>query len=164
MLPLASSGVVLVKKATVAFAVFLLGTSGPLFAHHSESINDQDRLVTIKGKVSRFAFTAPHVQIYLDAKSDQGEEASAPWIATGGNPSSMRRSGWNMKTLEPGEEITITGFPYKDGRKILFWLRILRANGEELPTADGLQGRLDRFLATHPHQKLDPPSKPAAAN
>jgi len=99
------------------------------------------------------------VQIYLDANDNQSEDVVAQWIATGGNPGSMRRSGWNSTTLQPGEEITITGFPYKDGRKILFWLRILRSNGEELPTADGLQGRLDRFLATHPDQKLDPPSK-----
>jgi len=134
----------------------------PLVAHHSESINDQDRLVTIKGTVTRFGFSNPHVQIYLDAKDEDGN--AGQWIATGGNPSSMRRSGWNGKTLEPGEEITITGFPYKDGRNILFWLRILQANGEELPTADGLQGRLDRFLATHPDQKLDPPSKPVAGN
>jgi len=150
-------------KITLALAVLFLATAGLLLAHHSESINDEDRLVTIKGKVSSFGFTAPHVQIYLDAKSDQGEEETAPWIATGGNPSSMRRTGWNSRTLQPGEEITITGFPYKDGRKILFWLRILRADGEELPSADGLQGRLDRFLATHPDQKL-PPVKPAAGN
>ena len=150
--------------ATLLLAASQVMAAGLLFAHHSESINDQDRLVTIKGTVSRFGFTSPHVQIYLDAKDMEREEDTAPWIATGGNPSSMRRSGWNSKTLQPGEEITLTGFPYKDGRKILFWLRILRANGEELPSADGLQGRLDRFLATHPDQKLDPPSKPAAGN
>ena len=138
-------------------AVGLLMAVLPAVAHHSESINDQDRLVTIRGSVTRFVFSNPHVQIYLDAKDEEGNEGQ--WIATGGNPGSMRRTGWSSKTLQPGEEITITGFPYKDGRKILFWLRILRSSGEELPTADGLQGRLDRFLATHPDQKLDPPSK-----
>jgi hypothetical protein len=138
-----------------AVGYLLAGLPAP--AHHSESINDQDRLVTIKGTVTRFVFSNPHVQIYLDAKDEDGN--AGQWISTGGNPGSMRRSGWSSKTLQPGEEITITGFPYKDGRKILFWLRILRSSGEELPTADGLQGRLDRFLATHPDQKLDPPSK-----
>ena len=128
----------------------------PLVAHHSESINDQDRLVTVRGTVAKFQFTSPHVQIYLDVKD---EDTVTQWIATGGNPSSMRRTGWNNKILEPGDEITITGFPYKDGRKILFWLRIIGPDGEEMPSADGIQGRLDRFLATHPDQKLDPPGK-----
>jgi len=143
-------------------AVFLLAIGqvlnvGLLGAHHSESINDHDRLVTIKGTVTKFGFTSPHVQIYLDATDEEGN--AGQWIATGGNPSSMRRSGWDSKTLAPGQEITITGFPYKDGRKILFWLRIIGPAGEELPSADGIQGRLDRFLATHPDQKLDPPGK-----
>ena len=129
----------------------------PVVAHHSESINDQDRLVTIKGAVTKFAFTNPHVQIHLDAKDEEGN--AGQWIVTGGNPSSMRRTGWNNKILEPGDEITITGFPYKDGRKILFWLRIIGPDGAEMPSADGIQGRLDRFLATHPDQKLPSPSK-----
>lgn len=141
-------------------AVGLVIVSGSLLAHHSESINDQDRLVTVTGTVTRFVFTNPHVQIHLDATDGGDEESVAQWIATGGGPSSMRRTGWNSRLLEPGDEITITGFPYKDGRKILFWLRIIGPDGAEMPSADGLQGRLDRFLATHPDQKLPPAKRP----
>lgn len=153
-----------IRMRDKVLVVFLLAIGqvlnvGLLGAHHSESINDQDHLVTITGAVTKFVFTSPHVQIYLDAKDDEGKEDVAQWIATGGGPSSMRRTGWNSKVLKPGDRITITGFPYKDGRKIVFWLRILGPNGEEMPTADGIQGRLDRFLATHPDQKLDPPGK-----
>lgn len=137
----------------------LVVIGSPLRAHHSESINDQDRLVTITGTVTKFAFTNPHVQIYLDAKGNEGNGDIAQWVATGGGPTTMRRTGWNSKTLQSGDKITITGFPYKDGRNIVFWLRIIGPDGKEMPTADGIKGRLDRFLATHPDQHLDPPGK-----
>jgi hypothetical protein len=133
-------------------ALFL--ASGTLFAHHSESINDQDRIVFVTGTVTQFAFTNPHVQIHLDVKDDQGNIEK--WIATAANPPTLRRDGWNNRTLQPGDEITIAGFPYKDGRNILFQLKIVRANGEVLPQSDGSKGRWDRFLATHPNQQLDP--------
>ena len=132
--------------------VFLLAVSLP--AHHSESINDQDRIIFITGTVTQFVFTNPHIQIHLDVKDAEGTVEK--WIATAGGPSALRRDGWNNRTLQPGDEITIAGFPYKDGRNILFQLKIVRTSGEALPQSDGSRGRWERFLATHPNQQLDP--------
>jgi hypothetical protein len=142
------------QPAALAAAAALFLAAAPLIAHHSESINDQDRLVFITGTVTQFAFTNPHVQIHLDVKDEQGNVEK--WIATAANPPTLRRDGWNNQTLQPGDEITIAGFPYKDGRNILFQLKIVRANGEALPQSDGSRGRWERFLATHPNQELDP--------
>jgi hypothetical protein len=133
-------------------ALLLLAVS--MSAHHSESINDQDRIVFVTGTVTQFVFTNPHIQIHLDVKDKDGNLEK--WIATAGGPSALRRDGWNSRTLQPGDEITIAGFPYKDGRNILFQLKIVRANGEALPQSDGSRGRWERFLATHPNQELDP--------
>ena len=132
----------------------LLLSAAAMFAHHSESINDQDRIIFVSGTVSQFVFTNPHIQIHLDVKDNQGNVEK--WIATAGGPSALRRDGWNNRTLQPGDEITVAGFPYKDGRNILFQLKIVRANGEALPQSDGSRGRWERFLATHPNQQLDP--------
>ena len=142
------------RRAALAMAAALFLLAGSLSAHHSESINDQDRVVFVTGTVTQFVFTNPHVQIHLEVKGDKDNVEQ--WIATAGGPSALRRDGWNNRTLQPGDEITIAGFPYKDGRNILFQLKIVRANGEPLPQSDGSRGRWDRFLATHPDQKLDP--------
>lgn len=141
-----------VVALTLAAALFLI--PGTLSAHHSESINDQGRVIMIEGTVTRFVFTNPHIQIHLDVKDDQGNVEQ--WVATAGAPTTMRRDGWNKQTLQPGDEIAIVGFPYKDGRNILFQLKTVRANGEVLPQSDGSRGRWERFLATHPEQKIDP--------
>ena len=141
-----------VVAMTVTAALFLM--AGTMSAHHSESINDQDRIIFVTGTVSQFVFTNPHIQIHLDVKDNQGNLEK--WIATAGGPSALRRDGWNSRTLQPGEEITIAGFPYKDGRNILFQLKIVRADGAALPQSDGSRGRWERFWATHPNQQLDP--------
>jgi len=142
------------QRAPLTVTVALLLMAGTMSAHHSESINDQDRIILVTGTVTQFVFTNPHIQIHLDVKDNQGTVEK--WIATAGGPSALRRDGWNNRTLQPGDEITIAGFPYKDGRNILFQLKIVRANGETLPQSDGSRGRWERFLATHPNQQLDP--------
>jgi Family of unknown function (DUF6152) len=131
----------------------LMTASAAVFAHHSESINDQNRLVAITGTVTQFGFTNPHANINLDVQDANGNVEH--WVATGGGPSAMRRLGWTNTILKVGETITITGFPYKDGRNVLFWLKLERPNGEVLPVEEAITGRLERFLALHPNQKAE---------
>lgn len=147
------------RQVATAWSVVgaLLLVAGTMSAHHSESINDQDRLVTVTGTVTQFVFTNPHVQIHLDVKDDQDNVEQ--WIATAGAPRTLRRAGWNNRTLQAGDEISIVGFPYKDGRNIVFQLKVVRADGEQLPQSDGSRGRWERFLATHPGLQLDPQFK-----
>jgi hypothetical protein len=129
----------------LSVTVGLLMVSGPIYAHHSDSVNDMNRVVTVTGTVTRFDFTNPHERIYLDAKDANGN--AEQWIATGGGPSAMRRIGWNKGTFKPGDQLTITGFPFQDGRKIMLHVKIVRGSGEEVPSSDGEKGRLDRLLA-----------------
>ncbi len=36
-----------------------------------------------------------------------------------GAPQRMYRNGWDKQTLQPGDQISISGNPAKDGRKIM---------------------------------------------
>jgi hypothetical protein len=145
----------------LSVTVGLLMVSDPMFAHHSESVNDLERIVTVTGTVAKFEFINPHGRIYLDVKDDKGNVEQ--WLGTGGGPTSMRRWGWHKDTLKVGDQLTMFGFPYKDGRKILLWLRLVRPNGEELPTGQdepgGKQGRYARYLATHPNEQGNQPKE-----
>jgi hypothetical protein len=107
-------------------------------------------VVTITGTVTKVVFADPHAQILMDVKDDKGN--IEPWVGTGGGPSALRKVGWSSMTIKVGEQLTMTGFPYKDGRKILLWLKLVRANGEVLPLSVGETERLARFLAIYGDQ------------
>src|ERR1700733_10207086 len=77
----------------------LLTISSSLWAHHSNALEDKDRLVTLTGTVTKFAFLNPHVSIYFDTKDASGKRVT--WITAGGSPLQLHRdAGWNNKTIK----------------------------------------------------------------
>lgn len=110
-----------------AAALFVL--SGPMLAHHSMAIYDQTREVTLTGSVTEFRLTNPHMQLLFDVKSDQGTVEH--WSSIGDNPVNLRRKGWNRNTIKPNDQITITGYPAKDGRPLMTTNKLV-VNGKEL--------------------------------
>jgi hypothetical protein len=113
----------------------LLITSGLLLAHHSNSIYDEERFVKLTGTVSKFEFINPHVLIHLDVTDDAGNVVT--WTTLGGPPNRMTKgSGWTSKTFKQGEELTIVGFAFRDGRPGMLFQKIIRANGEDVPLSE----------------------------
>jgi hypothetical protein len=127
--------------------VVLFGVSGPLLAHHSQAVYDEDNLVTIKGTVTKFEWINPHILLHVEVKDDKGNVDE--WICFSGSPAMQsREAGWNSQEFKPGEEVTVQGFPQKDGRKIMLGAKHFRANGEVVPESLAeqriYQGYLDR--------------------
>ena len=111
-------------------AIFLI-VSGPMSAHHSDSMYDEEQFVSLTGTVIRFEFVNPHVLIHLDVKDDKGNVVT--WTTLGGPPNRMSKgSGWTSKTFKQGEELTILGFPFRDGRPGMLFQKIIRADGEDV--------------------------------
>jgi hypothetical protein len=58
-------------------------------------------------------------------------------------------SGWTSKTFKQGEELTIIGFPFRDGRPGMLFQKIMRADGEGVPlseTVTSFSRRQDREI------------------
>lgn len=118
-----------------AGAVALLMASGPMLAHHGRESYDQQRLTTVKGTVTKFDFANPHVLLYFDVKDDK--DKIVKWVGETGSPNMMRRGGWNKNTLKPGDAITISGHPARDGSPSMRFMKIVLSNGQELNPASG---------------------------
>ena len=59
------------KLAPIFVAVVvLLAVSVPLFAHHGNAAYDTAKTVTVKGTVTDYIWTNPHVFVKVDAKDD----------------------------------------------------------------------------------------------
>ena len=112
----------------------LLSLAGSAYAHHGfVSWFDMSRSITVKGTVTGFDWTNPHSYIYFDVKDEKG--ATQKWSAELGAVAMLARAGWRKDTLKPGDEITFTGNPAKDGKPLMHLDKILFANGQELSSA-----------------------------
>jgi Family of unknown function (DUF6152) len=104
-------------------------------AHHGNAAYDLDKPLALKGVVTEFAWSNPHVQIYFDVKDDKGKVVR--WAAETVSPGMLARSGWKKDELKPGDEITITLGPAKNGSPVGYALKIVMSNGKELVLGQG---------------------------
>ena len=102
-----------------AVAVGLFLATGQLFAHHAGSFYDRNNPVNLTGNVAEYEFANPHVRIHFDVKNEDG--TLTRWVAESAPPQRIYRAGWNRNSLKVGDEITVNGFPSKDGKR---WLSI----------------------------------------
>ena len=107
----------------------LLSAAVPLAAHHSWPIS-RDRLVTVKGTVTEFAWANPHPMMTLEVQTSDGR--TEKWQAGGPAIVRMTANGWSKTTVKPGDVITGIGYQYADGEKIVRLERVILADGKEL--------------------------------
>ena len=114
-------------SAAILAAGFLAAGS-PLSAHHGTGVAYQtDKWITLKGTVTEWIWSNPHCGILFDVTDDQGNVVH--WGAELGNPHMLSGAGFSRDVLKPGDKVTVTGFPYKDGKKIMDILKVIGPNG-----------------------------------
>ena len=128
-------------NCTPFFAALLAGliaiSGTPALAHHSFTMFDQSKTVTLHGTVKDFRWTNPHVFIQLLVKSDQGNEEE--WSIEMTSPEHLSRAGWRPGTLKPGDPVTLMIHPLHDNSKGGQYLSGTGPNGPLLggPPASG---------------------------
>ena len=116
--------------------------SVPSLAHHGNAAYDLDKPVVLKGTVTEFAWSNPHVQIYFDVKDGAGKVVH--WASETVSPGMLARSGWTKDELKPGDQITISVGPSKNGAPIGYALKIVLASGKELTLGQGRDTPYDK--------------------
>lgn len=116
--------------ASLISGIVLLGASYPVYAHHGGASYDATKVFTIMGTVSSFQFTNPHAQLVLDVKDDKGNIEH--WVGEGTSPNMLVREGWNRKTVKPGDQITATGHPARNGSNSMRIEKVVLSDGREL--------------------------------
>lgn len=108
--------------AVFGLAVGLLAVAGPLFAHHAQTLYDNKSSITVEGTVTKLEWANPHILLYFDVKDEQGNVEN--WATEFSSPGTVRRNyGWSVDTFKPGDRVTVTGNPRKDGRHVIWGLR-----------------------------------------
>ena len=91
----------------------LAATCGQAQAHHSGAMFDQARQVELTGTVREFQWVNPHVFIQLMAKDERGRDVE--WSLEMTAPVHLQRLGWRKSSLKPGDWITVTFHPLRNG-------------------------------------------------
>src|SRR6202140_1804076 len=92
----------------------LLAAASPVFAHHSFTMFDMTKKITLVGSVTSFEWTNPHSYIEIDVPDDQG--AIKHWSIEMGSPSILQQSGWKFSSLKKGDKTTLIINPLKNGK------------------------------------------------
>jgi hypothetical protein len=111
---------------------FLMG-SVPLLAHHGNAAFDVGKKVTMKGTVTEWLWANPHCWLKFDVKDDSGTVAH--WVAETNNAPDMIERGWSMRSFKPGDEVTVTVEPVKNGKPVGRVLEVILPNGQTLNMA-----------------------------
>ena len=109
----------------------VLTAATPSLAHHSFAVHFvADRLITVRGTVSEFTFRNPHGVLMLAVKGDDGAEQQ--WKIETNSPNILRRRGWTDASIEPGDVVTVEGYPARDGSRFMRVYRVKYDDGREL--------------------------------
>jgi hypothetical protein len=92
---------------------WLVALALPLHAHHSPSMFDGSRQLTLRGTVREFQWTNPHSYIQLVVKPDDGAEQE--WSLEMGANVYLYNLGWRPSTVKPGDTLTVTVIPMRNG-------------------------------------------------
>ena len=110
-----------------ALASALLLLAGPVFAHHGRSGYDNSKTLTLKATITEFEWSNPHVQIHFDTPDDKG--VMQHWTCEGQNPYTHARDGWTKDEFKPGDQVTITFYPAKNGAGVGLFVKAVLPNG-----------------------------------
>jgi hypothetical protein len=115
--------------AFVAFAAAAL--SAPASAHHSFAMFDAEKNVTLTGTVKEFEWTNPHswLRVMVD---DQTTGKPMQWAVEMGSPAQQAQRGWKPDSVRPGDKVSVTIHPLKDGSRGGQFLSAVLPNGQTL--------------------------------
>ncbi|MBM3817624.1 MAG: hypothetical protein FJW14_01210 [Acidimicrobiia bacterium] len=101
----------------------------PAAGHHSGTMFDDDKTVTVEGVVKEFQYTNPHSWLLVDVPGADGKVTTWGFEAEG--PTTLMMRQVRRSDFTPGTRVTITGHPMKDGRPAAAWVKAVRADGKQ---------------------------------
>jgi hypothetical protein len=105
-----------------------------LWAHHGNAAFDTSKRVSLKGTVVQWLWANPHCVLTFDVKDDKGNVVR--WSGeTGGGVGFGQANHWRRDSLKPGDEVTVTVTPAKNGTPIGRIEKVVFPDGRTLTSA-----------------------------
>jgi hypothetical protein len=104
------------RLGVIGLLVGSVAFSAPVFAHHGAASFDSAKTMTVKGTVTEYVWSNPHVLVKVDAKDESGNIAH--WVLEAWNPVTQAGRGWTKNTFKAGDEVSLDIWPAKNSRFI----------------------------------------------
>jgi hypothetical protein len=108
----------------------LAGLSMAAGAHHSGAMFEPVKTITLKGVVKEFEYTNPHSWLWVTVTNE--DQTTTDWGFEAEGPSTLFRNGIKKNDLRPGDKVTVTGRPMRDGRPAAAWVNAVKEDGRVL--------------------------------
>jgi hypothetical protein len=83
-------------------------------AHHSTTMFDHSKTMTISGEVVELRWVNPHVSLSVNG-TIKGSEESGVWVMEMTSPGNLvRAGGWTRNSIKPGEKVEVDFSPLRD--------------------------------------------------
>jgi hypothetical protein len=122
--------------AGIAFAMSAM----PALAHHSFAMFDAEKTVTLKGTVREFEWQNPHVWLEMNVV-DPATGKPVKYSLEMGSVARSTYDGWKKDTVRPGDPITATMHPLKDGSRGGMYLSVELPTGQKFGRTGPAVGR-----------------------
>jgi Family of unknown function (DUF6152) len=107
---------------TAAFAA-------PAAAHHSFAMFDAAKTVTVQGTVTEFEWVNPHSWLRIMV-NDGKTGKPVPWTLELSSPSLLNTMGLQANSLKPGDRVSVTFHPMRDGSRGGQALQVVVTSGQ----------------------------------
>ena len=120
------------RTVAAAMGIVLLMPLHAATAHHSAAMFDHAKTITLHGTVKNFQFTNPHSWLMVTVTGADGSPVEWGFEAEG--PSTLLHAGILPKSFRPGDKVTVTANPMRDGRPAGALLSVIMADGSVFST------------------------------
>ena len=99
--------------------------AAPAAAHHSFAMFDANKTLMLKGTVTQFSWTNPHVYLFVDVDGTS-------WGVELTSPGNLSKIGWTRNVVKPGDKVEVEVNPLRDGKHGGSFRQMTLANGQVL--------------------------------
>jgi hypothetical protein len=90
--------------------------ASPAFSHHSFAMFDTTQSLVLEGTVTEYELTNPHSWLRIEAADPETGEVRE-WAFEASSPAVQAQYGMGRDSVHPGDQITVTFHPMRDGTR-----------------------------------------------
>jgi Family of unknown function (DUF6152) len=120
-----------VSLTAIAVAAF----AAPAFAHHSFAMFDAQQTVTLQGTVNEFEWVNPHSWLRITV-NDEKTGKPLLWALELSSPSRLVTMGMHADSVRPGDAVSVTFHPMKDGTRGGQFIQAVLPGGKQIIRAN----------------------------